>query len=40
MQYLITTDVFNKKKEYKASINSYSRESLTEKLVDILNSLV
>jgi len=32
--------LFNKKKEYKASINSYSRESLTEKLVDILNSLV
>ena len=32
--------LFYKKKEYKASINSYSRESLTEKLVDILNSLV
>ena len=32
--------LFYNKKEYKASINSYSRESLTEKLVDILNSLV
>ena len=33
-------ELFYKRKEYNATINSYSREALTEKLNNILNSLV
>ena len=33
-------EIFYKRKEYNATINSYSRDSLTEKLNNILNSLV